>query len=63
MDLMIYLQHLIINLDLEVNYKKNTISLILERNEVKNEDLIKSLYEIANKYIKEKSQENSPKKP
>ena len=45
--------HLIINLELEVNYKKNTISLILERNEVKNEDLIKSLYEIANKYIKE----------
>lgn len=45
--------HLIINLELDINYKKNTISLILERNEIKNEDLIKSLYEIANKYIKE----------
>ena len=47
--------HLIINLDIEVNYKKNTISFILERSEVKNEDLIKSLYEMTNKYIKENS--------
>ena len=47
--------HLIINLEIEVNYKKNIISLILERNEIKNEDLIKSLYEIASKYIKENS--------
>ena len=45
--------HLIINLELEVNYKKTIISLILERNELKNEDLIKSLYEMVNKYIKE----------
>ncbi len=45
--------HLIINLDIEINYKKNTISFILERNEIKNEDLIKSLYEMSNKYIKE----------
>ena len=45
--------HLIINIELEVNYKKSTISLILERNELKNEDLTKSLYEMANKYIKE----------
>ena len=45
--------HLIINIELEVNYKKNIISLILERNELKNEDLIKSLYELLNKYIKE----------
>ena len=47
--------HLIINLEIEVNYKKNIISLILERNEIKNEDLIKSLYEMASKYIKENS--------
>ena len=47
--------HLIINLEIEVNYKKNIISLILERNEIKNEDLIKSLYEIATKYVKENS--------
>ena len=45
--------NLIINIELEVNYKKSTISLILERNELKNEDLTKSLYEMANKYIKE----------
>ena len=45
--------HLIINLELEVNFKKTVISLILERNEIKNEDLIKSLYETLNKYIKE----------
>ena len=45
--------HLILNLDIEVNYKKNTISFILEKNQIKNEDLIKSLYEIANKFIKE----------
>ena len=47
--------HLIINLEIEVNYKKNIISLILERNEITNEDLIKSLYEMASKYIKENS--------
>ena len=35
--------HLIINLEIEVNYKKNIVSLILEKNELKNEDLIKSL--------------------
>ena len=45
--------HLIINIELEVNYKKTIISLILERKELNNEDVIKSLYEIANKYIKE----------
>ena len=45
--------HLIINIELEVNYKKNTISLILERNEIKSEDMIKSLFEITNKYVKE----------
>ena len=45
--------NLIINIELEVNYKKSTISLILERNELKNEDLTKSLYEMTNKYIKE----------
>ena len=45
--------HLIINLELEINYKKNIIPLILERNELKNEDLIKSLYDMTNKYIKE----------
>ena len=45
--------HLIINLEIEVNYKKNIVSLILEKNELKNEDLIKSLYELINKYMKE----------
>ena len=45
--------HLIINIELEVNYKKSIISLILESNELKNEDLIKSLYGMTNKYIKE----------
>jgi hypothetical protein len=45
--------HLIINIELEVNFKKSTISLILERNEIKTEDMIKSLYEMTNKYVKE----------
>ena len=45
--------HLIINIEMEVNYKKSTISFILERTEIKNEDVIKSLYDIANKYISE----------
>lgn len=45
--------HLIINLSIEVNFKQSVISFILDKKEVQSEDLTKSLYQLANKYIKE----------
>ena len=45
--------HLVINIEIEVNFKKNIISFILDKKEIPSEDLTKSLYKIANKYIKE----------
>ena len=45
--------HLIINLEMEVNFKKSVISFILDKKEIQNEDLTKSLYQLAHKYIKE----------
>ena len=45
--------HLIINLEIEVNFKKSVISFILDKKEVQAEDLTKSLYQIAHKYIRE----------
>ena len=47
--------HLVINIEMEVNFKKSIISFILEKKEISNEDLTKSLYKITNKYIKENS--------
>ena len=47
--------HLVINLEIEVNFKKSIISIILERKEIQTEDLTKSMYKIASKYIKENS--------
>jgi len=45
--------HLIINVDIEVNFKKSVISFILEKKEIQSEDLTKSLYQITHKYIRE----------
>ena len=45
--------HLIINLEMEVNFKKSVISFILDKKEIQKEDLTKSLYQLAHKYIKE----------
>ena len=45
--------HLIINLEMEVNFKKSVISFILDKKEIQNEDLTKSLYQLTYKYIKE----------
>ena len=45
--------HLVINIEIEVNFKKNIISFILDKKEIPSEDLTKSLYKIASKYIKE----------
>ena len=45
--------HLVINLEIEVNFKKSVISFILDKKEVQSEDLTKSMYKIACKYIKE----------
>jgi hypothetical protein len=47
--------HLIINIEIEVNFKKNIISFILDKKEIPNEDLTRSLYKITSKYIKENS--------
>ena len=47
--------HLVINLEIEVNFKKNIISFILDKKEIPNEDLTRSLYKITSKYIKENS--------
>ena len=47
--------HLVINIEMEVNFKKSIISFILDKKEISNEDLTKSLYKITNKYIKENS--------
>ena len=45
--------YLVINIEIEVNFKKNIISFILDKKEIPSEDLTKSLYKIASKYIKE----------
>ena len=45
--------NLILNIEIEISHKKNIIPFILHKREIKNEDLIKSLYTIANNYIKE----------
>ena len=45
--------HLVINLEIEVNFKKSVISFILEKKEIQPEDLKKSLYHLAHKYIRE----------
>ena len=47
--------HLVINIEIEVNFKKNIISFILERKDVPAEDLTKSLYKLTSQYIKENS--------
>lgn len=45
--------NLILNIEIKYNHKKNIVSFILEKKEIKREDLIKSLYLLTNKYIKE----------
>ena len=45
--------HLVINIDIEVNFKKSVISLILEKKEIKPEDLTKSMFKMACRFIKE----------
>ena len=45
--------NLILNVEVEHSHKKNIIPFLLERKETKKEDLIKSLYTLANNYIKE----------
>ena len=45
--------NLILNIEIEHSHKQNVIPFILQKSEIKNEDLIKSLYSIANNYIKE----------
>jgi hypothetical protein len=45
--------NLVLNIEIEYNHKKNVIPFILEKSEIKEEDLIKSLYTLANNYIKE----------
>ena len=45
--------NLILNIEIEISHKKNIIPFLLQKSEIKNEDLIKSLYNIANNYIKE----------
>ena len=47
--------HLVINIEIEVNFKKNIITFILERKDVPAEDLTKSLYKLTSQYIKENS--------
>ena len=42
--------NLILNIEIEISHKKNIISFILQKSKIKNEDLIKSLYNIANNY-------------
>ena len=45
--------HLVINIDIEVNFKKSVISLILEKKEIQIEDLTKSMFKMACRFIKE----------
>ena len=45
--------NLILNIEIDISHKKNIIPFILEKNEIKKEELIQSLYKIANNYIKE----------
>ena len=45
--------NLILNVEIEHSHKKNVISFILENSQIKKEDLIKSLYSLANNYIQE----------
>jgi len=45
--------HLVVNIEIEVNFKKSIISIILDKKEIQSEDLTKSLYRLASKYIKE----------
>ena len=45
--------NLVLNIEIEYNHKKNIIPFILEKSEIKEEELIKSLYTLANNYIKE----------
>ena len=45
--------HLVINIDIEVNFKKSVISLILEKKEIKPEDLTKSMFKMVCRFIKE----------
>ncbi len=45
--------NMILNIEIEHSHKKNTISFVLEKNKINKEDLIESLYNLTNKYIKE----------
>ena len=45
--------YLILNILIQHSYKKNSIPFTLEKSEIKKDDLIKSLYLLANNYIKE----------
>ena len=45
--------NMILNIEIEHSHKKNTISFVLEKSEINKEDLIESLYNLTNKYIKE----------
>jgi hypothetical protein len=45
--------NLILNLEIEYNHKKNIIPLILQKSEIKDGEIIRSLYKLANDYIKE----------
>ena len=42
-----------LNIEIEHSHKKNIIPFILQKNEIKNDDLIKSLFIIVNNYAKE----------
>ena len=44
---------LTLNIEIEHSHKKNIIPFILQKTEIKNDDLIKSLYNIVNNYAKE----------
>ena len=48
--------HLVVNIEIEVNFKKSIISIILDKKEIQSEDLTKSLYRLASKYIKENNE-------
>ena len=45
--------HLVVNIEIEVNFKKSIISIKKKKKEIQSEDLTKSLYRLASKYIKE----------
>ena len=45
--------NVVLNVEIEINNKKKIIPFLLQKSEIKNEDLIKSLYIIVNNYIKE----------